>query len=331
MDKYGAVFSLAGNSVEQDIDKFTSRQEDSELTAGFMWHTLKRTSKKMPLSAITTSFIPVNHNAEIMWITIQNMSKTVLELTTYSAIPIYGRSADNVRDHRNVTSMLHRIHTSADSITVCPTMSFDEKGHRINEHIYYVSGWTEEGKCPECFYPTVESYIGEGGSYTRPRSIFERFPGVPAGTDIAGREAMGAFRFPTVSIAPGEKAQYIILFGVEKSEAAISSVQALYNTVEKVQTALKDTQDYWNRKVCIHFHSEDRNFDSLMRWVGFQPFLRRLFGCSYLPHHDYGRGGRGWRELWQDCLSLLLILKPAISIRAFLNIFVQMDVVCTII
>ena len=44
-----------------------------------------------------------------------------------------------------------------------------------------------------------------------------------------------------------------------------------------------------------------------MKWVCFQPFLRRLFGCSFLPHHDYGRGGRGWRDLWQDCLSLLLM------------------------
>jgi cellobiose phosphorylase len=34
--------------------------------------------------------------------------------------------------------------------------------------------------------------------------------------------------------------------------------------------------------------------------------LRRLFGNSFLPYHDYGRGGRGWRDLWQDCLALLL-------------------------
>ena len=44
-----------------------------------------------------------------------------------------------------------------------------------------------------------------------------------------------------------------------------------------------------------------------MQWICFQPYLRRLFGCSFLPHHDYGRGGRGWRDLWQDCLSLLLL------------------------
>ncbi len=44
-----------------------------------------------------------------------------------------------------------------------------------------------------------------------------------------------------------------------------------------------------------------------MRWVSFQPVLRRIYGCSFLPHHDYGRGGRGWRDLWQDCLSLLIM------------------------
>lgn len=25
-----------------------------------------------------------------------------------------------------------------------------------------------------------------------------------------------------------------------------------------------------------------------------------------MPYHDYGKGGRGWRDLWQDCLSLIL-------------------------
>ena len=44
-----------------------------------------------------------------------------------------------------------------------------------------------------------------------------------------------------------------------------------------------------------------------MHWVSFQPILRRIYGCSFLPHHDYGKGGRGWRDLWQDCLALLIM------------------------
>lgn len=30
-----------------------------------------------------------------------------------------------------------------------------------------------------------------------------------------------------------------------------------------------------------------------------------------LPYHDYGKGGRGWRDLWQDCLALL-IMEPSV-------------------
>ncbi len=35
--------------------------------------------------------------------------------------------------------------------------------------------------------------------------------------------------------------------------------------------------------------------------------MRRIYGCSFLPDHDYGKGGKGWRDIWQDLLSLILI------------------------
>src|SRR5205085_5109345 len=41
---------------------------------------------------------------------------------------------------------------------------------------------------------------------------------------------------------------------------------------------------------------------------------------SFLPDFDYGRGGRGWRDLWQDCLALLL-LDPASARDQLLNNF----------
>ena len=64
---------------------------------------------------------------------------------------------------------------------------------------------------------------------------------------------------------------------------------------------------YWNGQKIITCHSCEPTFDTWMAWVSLQPHLRRIYGCSFLPHHDYGRGGRGWRDLWQDCLSLILI------------------------
>lgn len=301
------AYSAAGVSAEQEAVKFSKEQDQSTLTAGFMWQSVKRSSKSFGLTSTVTSFIPEAHNVEIMYITVENQSDTTQELTGVAAIPIYGRSADNIRDHRNVTSMLHRIKTTKNGVLVCPTMSFDEKGHRQNHRIYYVVGCTGSGSAPESFYPTVEDFIGEGGTYTHPRAVYEQYPGVPAGCTAAGKEAMGAFRFEKISLAPGEKTEYILLFGIEEDEQTIDTILHKYNTIEKVQEAFAKTKAYWQNKAAVRFHTNDNSFDHLMKWICFQPYLRRLFGCSFLPHHDYGRGGRGWRDLWQDCLSLLLM------------------------
>ena len=120
--------------------------------------------------------------------------------------------------------MLHRIRTVPDGISVCPTMSFDERGHRPNHKIYYVYGYSSLGEQPESFYPTVEDFLGEGGSYTHPRAVYESYPGMPSGSYTAGKEAMGAFRFPQVTLAPLEKVQYVILLGVAESEEEIRNV-----------------------------------------------------------------------------------------------------------
>lgn len=301
------AFSAVGASAKQEAAKFSKDQDDSELIAGLMWHTLKRTSKVFKLESTITSFIPIVDNVEIMCVSIRNLSEEPQELIPYAAIPIYGRSADNIRDHRNVTSLLHRIRTTESGIWVHPTMSFDEKGHRLNNNTYYVMGCTANGNNPKCFYPTVESFIGEGGTYTHPRAVYENLPGAPSSFYTAGKEAIGAFRFEKIILAPKETAQYIILLGVETDENKIGEIYNKYNTADKVSNALLQVKNYWKNKVNVGFHTGHSDFDNLMKWICFQPFLRRLFGCSFLPYHDYGRGGRGWRDLWQDCLSLLFM------------------------
>ena len=306
-EKNAGVYSAAGMSGEQESQKFSPLQDDSELTAGFMWHSIKRSSKTHLLESTVTSFIPKDMNTEIMYVTIKNLSGKGRELIPYAAVPIYGRSADNIRDHRHVTSLLHRIKTDESGVLVCPTMSFDERGHQPNHKIYYVKGCTGNGKLPESFYPTTEDFLGEGGSFTHPRAVYESAPGCPPFSRIDGREAVGAFRFPALSLKPGEEASYILILGVADQEEEVNQIFQNCNTTGKIVALLEETKAYWQEKVNVGFYTGDADFDNYMRWVCFQPFLRRLFGCSFLPHHDYGRGGRGWRDLWQDCLSLLLM------------------------
>ncbi len=301
------VWSVTGVSAEQELVKFSPAQDDSQVTAGLMRHTLERTSRTFNLTASVTSFVPKDRNVEILLVSMENRGAYSRELSVYGAVPIYGRGAANLRDHRNVTSMLHRIKTTEHGVLVKPTMSFDERGHRRNETVYYVLGCTGSGGAPEAFYPTVEEWIGEGGAYTHPRAVYEGRPGRSAGCEAAGREAMGAFRFPAVTLEPGQRVEYILLLGAEASEEAVLETFQTCDTTAKVKEALAAAEAYWQEQVNVRYHTGSSDFDRWMRWVSFQPFLRRLYGCSFLPHHDYGRGGRGWRDLWQDCLSLLLM------------------------
>ena len=54
---------------------------------------------------------------------------------------------------------------------VTPVLSFDERGHQKNSTTYFVYGSDENGEKPESFYPTVEEFIGEGGTFLNPEAV----------------------------------------------------------------------------------------------------------------------------------------------------------------
>lgn len=300
-------WSATGASAEAEFSRFTDRQEKSRMTAGFMWQSVTRTSKKYQLEAKVTSFVPVDYDVEIMRVELTNCGDRQIAFIPTAAVPIYGRSADNLRDHRHVTSLLHRIQVGKEGVVVTPTLSFDERGHRINRVSYYVCGVTGDGRAPVAFFPTVEAFLGEGGRYTWPRAVTENRPGVSAGITIEGREAVGGLRFERTVLKPGERTSFTILMGMTEEPEKTAEITETFRTEEKVEAAFAKTKAFWQEKANLHFHTGNKAFDGLMRWVSFQPALRRIYGCSFLPHHDYGKGGRGWRDLWQDCLALLLM------------------------
>lgn len=304
-------WSVTGMSARQQADKFTLRQDESEVTAGLLWHRASRTSKEYGLRGTVTSFAAVEEPLEIMFVEITNTGGREIGFTPAAAIPLYARSGDNIRDHRHVTSLLHRIRTGEAGIEVTPTLSFDERGHRINRMTYFVCGYDGEGRTPQEFFPVTEDFLGEGGTFEMPRAVLENKRGVPAGEALAGYEAMGGLRFAEAVLKPGETVAYTVVLGIvdiaAEGDGCIQRLTAPYRTGERTRAELARVKAYWQEKVSIAFHTGDRVWDGFLRWVSFQPVLRRIYGCSFLPHHDYGRGGRGWRDLWQDCLALLVM------------------------
>lgn len=295
------VWSAAGRSAKQQSMRYTSKEEHTSLLIGKMWQLTRRANKEYGISADILNFCPATRErVEVMKVTFRNCSRESLTIAPVIAIPIYGRSADNLRDHRHVTSLLHRIRTQEDGVTVKPALSFDERGHQINETSYGVYARGEGLELPEGFYPVLEEFIGEGGNLFWPEAVVGgKAKLYPADSEIDGYEAMGGIRFAETELKPGKaKAYYIVLSYDEEGRQ--------YLEEEKFVQALKEQENWWLQVAKMACRTSDDNFDCWMGWVGIQPTLRRIFGCSFLPHHDYGRGGRGWRDLWQDSLSLLL-------------------------
>jgi len=308
----GGAWSATGASAECEAMLGTQGEEHSELTAGFMWQTVKRISETYGMMSEITLFVPTDSpETEVMLVRLTNTGEKERSFTPVAAIPMYARSADNIRDHRHVTSLLHRTVTTAYGVEVTPTLTFDERGHKKNKVTYFVYGADGTGKEPAGFVPATEDFIGEGGSFTHPAAVYGDVKRVSAGAELSGYETTGALFFEEILLQPGETAEYVVFSGIDDTNVR----EELKEKIEKRkfadwELALEETKRYWQEQVNISFQSGEEAFDRYMRWVAFQPMLRRIYGCSFLPHHDYGKGGRGWRDLWQDCLALLL-MNPA--------------------
>lgn len=306
-------WNVAGNSPWQQASKNDPKAEDAvkdkmSVRAGKLYHELTRKNEALGIKAVCLSYCPVHVTCEIMKVTVTNESDKPMTIGSTVAIPIYGRSADNYRDHRNVTSLLHRTQVVGNGIVTTPALSFDERGHIKNKNSYGVHATDEQMNTPVAFYPVMEEYIGEGGYLTAPKAVIspKDVKSYNVGDNADGFEAIGAMSFAEVTLAPGEAKTYRIILsyngeGLEYLEAS------------KEKEAFEEMLAYWEEQSTVTCHTGNDRYDTWLQWVSIQPTLRRIYGCSFLPHHDYGRGGRGYRDLWQDCLALQLM--SPISIR----------------
>ncbi|MCX5699704.1 MAG: cellobiose phosphorylase [Candidatus Omnitrophica bacterium] len=314
------VWSATG--VSKDLKQL--RQDEFALEAGQLWQRISRQNNKIGLKSEILSFIPSGPEAlEVMQVAITNVSKEKISFIPYAAIPLYARSADNLRDHRQVTSLLTRIKEEKYGIKIKPTLLFDESGHRPNNTVYYVAGCDNQGRGPRYIYPTQEIFCGESGDLEAPEAVFENKLPQAQKTSIQGKEPMGAMRFTKITLPAGAQATYIIIMGIAQGDCDLGSLISKFNhrakvnpaprakargfTGSGVNTHFEKTKKFWQaQSKLIEVSSGNKHFDNWLRWVSIQPLLRKIFGCSFLPDFDYGKGGRGWRDLWQDCLGLIL-------------------------
>ncbi len=318
------AWSLTGVSALQNADKFSKEaKEKTSLEAGLLWHKITRENRELGLKAEIINFAPSSSDTlELMMVSLTNLGTTTLHLTPTAAIPIFGRSADNLRDHHHVTTLLHRVIAHPAGVIVKPTMSFDERGHKINDLLYSVLGFGENGELPVGAFSTVPDFIGEGGNFEAPQSVIENWdPPQKDGVSYHGKPAMGGIRFKAFSLGSRKTVRFVLMLGIAKNEQEIDTWIKKFGVYSKCEKALRESKLFWSKKIdVVRFSTGSPLHDHWLRWVCLQPTLRKLFGCSFLPDFDYGRGGRGWSDLWQDCLALLLT-SPQEARKLLLNNF----------
>ena len=306
------IWAANGCSPMQVMGKYgedVTLKDLVSMEAGKLWHKVTRSNKEIGISVTTLNYAPIGYQAEMMKVMVQNIGDSSLAIEPMVAIPLYGRSADNIRDHRHVTSLLHRTYVRENGIEVIPTLSFDERGHVVNQVSYGVFALDDKGKAPVSFYPVLETFIGEGGNLNHPKVVMDQAYAnsisVTEGEIVEGFEAMGAMKMEEVLLAPKEKKEYYIILSYNGQGLELMNPEHELEAFER-------TVEYWREQLGIEVKTGNEEFDQWLKWVGIQPTLRRIYGCSFLPHHDYGRGGRGYRDLWQDSLALLLNSRESI-------------------
>ncbi|NQT78608.1 MAG: cellobiose phosphorylase [Bacteroidetes bacterium] len=305
-----APWSATGNSTFQKAEKWTGNRDESEIEGKIGAFINRRRNKMLGLESEITVFVPdADDFVELMKVTIKNISDTPLSFTPTSATPIFGRHADNFRDHRQVTTMFQKVFIEKHGVRVKPTIVHDEFGHSVNNISYAVLGFEANGKKPVEIWPLMYDFIGEGGTLDNPEVVANDLPAPQyANGEANGQEAIGALRYASITLQPGEESVYIIIHGITDNESDIHTWEQKFGSTAKFDHQLKNTLAYWQEIAsAVTISTGDDNFDNWTKWISFQIKCRQIFGNSYLPDFGYGRGGRGWRDLWQDLLAIFLV------------------------
>ncbi|MBR5732899.1 MAG: cellobiose phosphorylase, partial [Lachnospiraceae bacterium] len=250
----GTLRSVTGASVWQKAEG--KGPEQIKVRGGLLWHesSLGIEHGDVKLRADVLSFVPADATkAQVMYVRIQNMGSTAAEFEPIAVIPLYGRSAVNLRDHRHVTSLLHRISTEKYGVRLKPTLSFDERGHLKNHTEYFVLGCDGSGAAPKAFLPTADHVIGEGGDFEFPRGLTgaSAAAGVPAGRSFEGVEAAGGLIFEKCHLKTAETCEYIIFIGAREEDDEINSAAEIMKrlgSTEKLGPALEANERFWLEK-----------------------------------------------------------------------------------
>ena len=281
-----------------------------EYETGNAYQRVRRTYDTFSLD--TTSFLVLNENIELHKIDLKNVSEKKIRISALSSVKLFARSAENLRDHRHVTSLLNYTEVLDNGVVLKPSLNFNESGHVINKKNYYVIFENNDQKV-EGIIPHLDDFVA-GGSIVFPNGT-KNFTNKKF---LSGYETMGAISYKEFELKPNEKTTFYLMIGVSEKEIKIKDLLSKFASEEKFYNELNKSEKFLQKFISdLSFKMISNDISMRLEDVSLQPTYRRVMGNSYLPHHDYGKGGRGWRDLWQDLIALNMYHNPDVEEMIF--------------
>ncbi|MBD0401447.1 glycosyl transferase [Flammeovirga sp. EKP202] len=291
------IWSPGWKPVKTPLDEYECRH-------GLSYTKIK--GSKNELEAEVTFFVPLGHWCEIQKMTLTNKSNTkkTFKLFSYNEWCLWNAEDDQNNLQRNLSTGEVEI----DGATLYHKTEYKE---RRNHYAFYHLNADIDG------YDTDrESFIGLYNEFSNPQAVIE---GSPKNSEAHGWSPI-ASHYKEITLEAGESTDLIFILGyVEndeddkwESKGIINKTKAKdliqkFNTVEKVDQALKALSEYWTDLLSIISldHEDDRLNRMVNIWNQYQCMVTFNMSRS-ASFFEVGIGrGMGFRDSNQDLIGFV--------------------------
>ena len=302
LNENGLVWNPGWQPVKTTLDSYECRHG-----LGYS----KFSSSKNNVKADLLTFVPMNDNCEVSKLTITNNKDTVAKLSLFSYVEWCLWNADD-----DMKNFQRNLSTGEVEIANGGSVLFHKTEYRERRNHYAVYGVNTE---VNGYDTSRDAFLG---AYNGPDS-----PDVVANGKCTNSVASGwspiASHQIDIELAPSESKTFIFTLGyIENPEdqkwesyGVINKKPAFamldkYKTVEAVDAALKELNDYWSELLGIyHIKSSNEKVDRMVNiWNQYQCMVTFNMSRS-ASYYESGIGrGMGFRDSCQDLLGFVHLI-----------------------
>jgi cellobiose phosphorylase len=148
------------------------------------------------------------------------------------------------------------------------------------------------------FEASLEGFLGPHGTYARPQAV-ER--GKCAGTTTYGDMPAAAFEVD-VSLAPGEKRLFAVVFGIGRAETEGREAVQVFSNPEAIATRLEAVKTHWGSRLStLQAETPDAALNSMINtWSPYNNLMTFYWSRTASLVYAGERDGFGFRDTLQD-------------------------------